>query len=134
MKQHSTNAMCLLMGKMSSRIYIYTTARGTILCAARKCWYCCCCINGEKRTAFEMKASEETDAFGFDLCLLHLAVPLKGFKVVISGIMVCYFVSSRGAKHSLLWGFLHRISQPSIVIQNSVRSFVFIICSGAFVK
>lgn len=49
-----------------------------------------------------MKASEETDAFGFDLCLLHSAVLLKAFKVVISGIMVCYFVSSCGARHSLL--------------------------------
>lgn len=57
-------------------------------------------MNGGERTAFEIKASEETDAFGFDLCLLHLAVPLKGFKVVISGIMVYYFISSRGAKHS----------------------------------
>lgn len=56
-----------------------------------------------KRTALEMKASEETDAFGFDLCLLHPAALLKGFKVVIGRIMVCYFVSSRGAKHSLLW-------------------------------
>lgn len=37
----------------------------------------------------------------FDLCLLHSPVLLKGFKVLISGIMVCYFVSSQGSKHSV---------------------------------
>lgn len=81
--------------------------------ATRRCRYCCRCLN-------EMKASEETDAFGFDLCLLHSAVPLKGFKVVISGIMVCCFVSSRGAKHSLLWWFLH---VPAISCHSEQRAF-----------
>lgn len=47
---------------------------------------------------------------GFDLCLLHSAVLLKGFKVVISGIMVCYFVSSQGVKRSLLQRILPTIS------------------------
>ena len=74
-----------------------------------------------------MKASEETDAFGFDLCLLHSAVLLKGFKVVISGIMVCYFVSSRGARHSSLGWFLHRVSQSSLVIQNALFLFFFFV-------
>lgn len=72
-----------------------------------------------------MKASEETDAFRFDLCLLHSAVLLKGFKVVISGIMVCFVVSGLDAKRLLLWWFLHRVSQHAIVIQNSKRPFFF---------
>lgn len=88
-----------------------------------------------ERTAFEMKASEETDAFWFDLCLPHSALLLKGFKVVISGIMVCYVVSSHGAKRSLLWWFfyfvLHCISQQSIVIQNSERPFFFSLSSSS---
>ena len=46
----------------------------------------------------EMKAPVGRD--GCDLCLLHSALLLEGFKVVISWIMVCHFVSSQGARYS----------------------------------
>lgn len=81
------------MGNMSSRIYL-NNSKGSDL------------VVGTVVLLFKWEtgtASEETDVFGFDLCLLHSVALLKGFKVVISGIMVCYFVASHGAKRLLPW-------------------------------
>lgn len=55
------------------------------------------------KDVLEMKASEETSAFLlFDLSLIQR----EDFKVVISRMIVCYFVSGHGAKCSGLRRFL----------------------------
>lgn len=135
MKQRSMNAMCFVNGGMCPLEYISTKTRGMTRCATRRCWYCCCCLNAGKEQLSRWKRQRKRMRLVFDLCLLRSTALLKGFKVVISGIMVCYFVSSQGAKYSVLGWFMHLcFSQPSIVIQNSERSSFVFICSGVFVK
>lgn len=72
-----------------------------------------------KRAALEMKASEEMDVFGFDLCLPRSPVLLKGFKAVISGIMVCYVVSGRGAHRCA--DFFYLFHQSNVIQSRAER-------------
>lgn len=107
MKQRSMNAMCFVNGGMCPLEYISTKTRGMTRCATRRCWYCCCCLNAGKEQLSRWKRQRKRMRLVFDLCLLRSTALLKGFKVVISGIMVCYFVSSQGAKYSVPGWFMH---------------------------
>lgn len=86
----------------------------------------------KKKDVLQMKASEETSGFLlFDLCHIQR----KDFKVVISRMIVCYFVSSHGTKCSGLQRFLLRCvlgfffpSRQLSFKTVSAPSFVFFRC------